>query len=87
MHTEVCNISRRVCEVALGDYSLAPVPSINSSQCHSTRKGNVQNEIQKTSVQFDIKSNKKVNNTLYYSNSNIGVIYSRCKYLISFKKI
>ena len=44
MQTEVYNISRRVCEVALGDYSLAPVPSINSSQCHSTRKENVQNE-------------------------------------------
>ena len=44
MQTEVYNISRRVCEVALGDYSLAPVPSINSSQCHSTRKENVHNE-------------------------------------------
>ena len=55
------NISRRVCEVALGDYSLAPVPSINSSQCHSTRKENVQNEndILKTSVQVDIEFIKK----------------------------
>ena len=62
MHTEVCNISRRVCEVALGDYSLAPVPSINSSQCHSTRKENVQNEneIIKNYVQVDINFIKNV---------------------------
>ena len=62
MQTEVCNISRRVCEVALGDYSLAPVPSINSSQCHSTRKENVQNEneIIKNYVQVDINFIKNV---------------------------
>ena len=62
MQTEVYNISRRVCEVALGDYSLAPVPSINSSQCHSTRKENVQNEneIIKNYVQVDINFIKNV---------------------------